>query len=129
MSAIVSACCDLVGLRGPVNNQLEKGWKARGIWIWLLTILACLLVLIVLVLAYCMAVPIRFDGLGGFAATYALLYPLHVLLFTVLAASMAYIASRSRAWLSGFFGFVAITTLIMGLIAVRSVETVPQSYR
>ena len=95
----------------------EKGSKPRGIWIWLLTILACLLALFLAVLAYCMAVPVRFNGLGGFAATYAFLYPLHVLLLTVLASVMAYVASRSRVRFAVWvFGLVAILTMILGLI-------------
>jgi acetyl esterase/lipase len=64
-----------------------------------------------------MAVPVAFDSLGGFAATYALLYPLHVLLFTVVAAVMAYIAWRSRARLAAWvLSFVSILTVSIALI-------------
>jgi len=75
----------------------------QGFWAWLLTIVGCLLALVMAVVAYCMVVPVRFDGLGGFAATYALLYPLHLLLFTVVAAVLAYIALRRRARLAARF--------------------------
>ena len=99
------------------RESFEKGWKPGSIWVWLLTIVAVLLALIMAVLAYCMAAPVRFDSVGGFPATYALLYPLHLLPFTAVAAVMTYIALRSRAMLAVWaFGFVLILTMIMGLI-------------
>ena len=54
---------------------------------------------------------------GGIVAAYALLYPLHLLLFTAVAAVMGYIALRSRAGLAAWvFGFVLILTMVMGLV-------------
>ena len=98
-------------------ESLGKGWKPRSIWAWLLTVVAGLLALIMAVVAYCMAVPVRFDSVGGFPATHALLYPLHLLVFTAVAAAMAFIALRSRARLAAWgFGFVSILTIIMGLL-------------
>jgi len=83
----------------------------------MLTIVALLLAGLMAGLAYCMAMPARFDSLGGFPAIYALLFPLHLLLFTVVAAVMAYVAWRSRAMLAVWgFGFVAILTIIMALV-------------
>ena len=103
-------------------EAFKKRWKPRGMWAWPLTMVAGLLALITAVLAYCIAVPIAFDSLGGFAATYALLYPLHLLLLTVAAAVMAYIAWRSRARLAWLvFGFVSILTVIMGLISTFAI--------
>jgi DNA-binding Lrp family transcriptional regulator len=83
-------------------ESVEKRWKPRSIWAWLLAMVAGLLALITALLAYCMAVPVAFDSLGGFPATYALLFPLHLLLFTVVAALIAYITWRSPARLAAW---------------------------
>jgi acetyl esterase/lipase len=102
-------------------KSFEKGWKPRSIWARLLTMVAGLLALIMAVLAYCMMFPVRVDGLG-IIASYALFYPLHLLLFTVVAAAMAYIALRSRARLAAWVsGFVLILTMLMGLIPTFSI--------
>jgi len=95
----------------------SRNWKLQGMFAWSLTVVACLLMVLMAGLAYCMVVPARFDGLGGFAASYALIYPLHLLLFTTMAAIMAYMALRSRARLAVWvFGLVLILTMIMGLL-------------
>jgi len=104
-------------------ESFENGWVPRGFWAWLLTLAACLLALIVAVLAYGMVLPVRFDGLGGFAATYALLYPLHVLLFTGVGAVTAYIALRCRARFAAWvLGLVSILTIIMALIPTFAIR-------
>jgi hypothetical protein len=98
-------------------ESIEKGWKPRSIWAWLLTLGAGLLALIMAVVAYFMRFAVRFDSVGGIAALYALLYPLHLLLFAALAAVMAYIALRSRARLAAWvYGAVAIATILMALV-------------
>jgi hypothetical protein len=92
-----------------------KSWKPRGIWAWLLTLLAVLLALCMVAPAYCMAVPVRFifPGLLGLDA---LLFPLHLLVVTVLALLLWWVAKPSRARLGRMlFGFVAILTAIMAL--------------
>ena len=82
-------------------QSVQKSWKPPSIWAWLLTVMAGLLALIAAVLAYCMMFPVRFDGLGAIGV-FALLYPLHLLLFTAVAAVMAYMALRSRARLAAW---------------------------
>jgi acetyl esterase/lipase len=92
-----------------------KSWKPRGIWAWLLTLVAVLLALCTVAPAYCMAFPVQFV-VPGFLGLDALLFPLHVLVVTVLALLLWWVAKPSRARLARtLFGFVAILTAIMGL--------------
>ena len=49
----------------------------------MLTAVACLLAVVMVVLAFCMAFPVRWDGPGKFGAL-ALYFPLHLLVFTLL---------------------------------------------
>jgi acetyl esterase/lipase len=92
-----------------------KNWKPRGVLAWSLTVVGCLLAVLMVGLAYCMAYPVRWDGPGKFGAI-ALLYPLHLLVFTMAAAGLACLANRRPnrlpAWM---FGFVAVLTVIMAL--------------
>jgi acetyl esterase/lipase len=92
-----------------------KSWKPRGIWGWLLTLGAVLLALCMVVPAYCMAVPVQFI-FPGFLGLDALVFPLHLLVVTVLALLLWWVAKLSRARLARtLFGFVAILTAIMAL--------------
>ena len=92
-----------------------KNWRPRGVPEWLLTVVACLLAVIMATLAYCMLNPIRWDGLGKFGAM-ALFFPLHLLMVTLVAAVLAFLARRSSARLATWvFGLVVILTAAMAL--------------
>lgn len=87
----------------------------KGALAWVLTAAAGLLAVITATLAICMYYPIRWDGLGIVGAL-ALLFPLHLLVFAVLAALLTYLADRCEAKLAAWmFGFVLIMTTVMAL--------------
>ena len=82
---------------------------------WLLTVVACLLAVIVAGLAYCMAYPVRWDGLGIYG-TFALWFPLHLLVLTLVAAVLAFLARQLQATLATWvFGLVVVLTAVMAL--------------
>ncbi len=98
-----------------IEPDPKPGWRPRGIRAWLLTVTAGLLAAATMVLAVCMAFPIRWDGPGKFGAL-ALFFPLHLLLATLLAAALVFVARHCRAKLAGWiFGLVAFLTAIMAL--------------
>ncbi len=93
----------------------ENNWHPRSISTWLLTLAACLLAVITATLAYCMLYPVRWDGPGIFGAL-ALFFPLHLLVVTMVAAVLAWLARRCRTRLAAWvFGLVVILTAIMAL--------------
>ncbi len=112
----------------PAGNT----WRPRGRFTWVLTLGACLLLVLMVGLAYGMMVPIRWDGPGKLAAL-ALFFPLHLLVVTVVAAVLAGVARRYRAGLAAAgFGLVVSLTVVMALVpAVPAVAVWQQagSYR
>ena len=94
------------------KESSEKSWKPRGIWAWLLTPVASLLAVFMVTLALCMMHPVRWDGLGIIGAL-ALYFPLHLLVVTLVAAVLAFVAMRCRARLA-----VAVFSLVVVLMAV-----------
>ena len=92
--------------RSPVRQV-----AAARLW----TLVACLLVLLMAGLAYCMLRPVRWDGLGKFGAL-ALFFPLHLLTFTLVAGVLVFLAKRAGArWAVWIFGLVMIMTVAMAL--------------
>jgi len=77
----------------------ENNLRPRGVFAWLLTLVACLLAVLMAGVAYCMAYPVRWDGSGKLGA-FALYFPLHLLVFTMVAAVLAFLASRRSARLA-----------------------------
>jgi len=62
-----------------------------------------------------MTYPVRWDGPGKLGAL-ALFFPLHLLLFTLIAGVLAFFAKRSHAVLAtGLFGLVIMLTVMMAL--------------
>lgn len=97
------------------------GWRPRGIFAWLLTLVACLLAVVMAGLAYCMMSPVRWDGFGKLGAI-ALFFPLHLLVFTLVAAVLALVAAGRRARLAEcVFGLVMILTVVMALVPAIAV--------
>src|SRR5262245_57510029 len=85
---------------------------AKGV----LTLVALLLAVATAGLALCMALPLRWSGVGRFGAL-ALFFPLHLLVLTGAAMLLAWLARRSRASLArGLFGATAILSLFMALV-------------
>src|SRR6267142_3086112 len=77
--------------------------------------LACVLALLMAGLAYCMLSPVRWDGAGKFGAL-ALFFPLHLLVFTFVAAVLTFLARRSGAGHAAWvFILVMIVTVVMAL--------------
>jgi len=104
----------MAGKPGATKSS-EKNWRPRGMAAWLLTAVGGLLAVLMATLAVCMASPIRRDGLGNFVAL-ALFFPLHLLVFTLLAAVLARLAKRCRARLAAWvFRLVAILTAFMAV--------------
>ena len=81
----------------PITDK--EDWRPQGVLAWLLTVVACLLVVIMAGLAYCMAYPVRWDGFGKLGAV-ALYFPLHLLVATLVAAVLVFFAWRWRARLA-----------------------------
>jgi len=93
----------------------KKVWKPQGVLVRLLTVAACLLAALMAGLAYCMAYPVRWDGPGKLGAV-ALFFPLHLLVFTLVAAMLAFLAKRSGVRLAAWvFCLVAVLTVAMAL--------------
>jgi acetyl esterase/lipase len=87
--------------------------RRYGAIAWLL--LACVLALLIAGLAYCMVSPVRWDGPGKFGAL-ALFFPLHLLVFTFVAAVLTFLARRSGAGHAAWvFILVTIMTVAMAL--------------
>jgi len=87
--------------------------RRYGAIAWLL--LACVLALLMAGLAYCMVSPVRWDGPGKFGAL-ALFFPLHLLVFTFVAAVLTFLARRSGAGHAAWvFILVTIMTVAMAL--------------
>ena len=87
--------------------------RRYGAIAWLL--LACVLALLMAGLAYCMVSPVRWDGPGKFGAL-ALFFPLHLLVFTFVAAVLTFLARRSGAGHAAWvFILVTIVTVAMAL--------------
>lgn len=86
-----------------------------------LTMGCVLLAVAIAGLAICMVFPIRWDGLGILGAG-ALFYPLHLMLFTLLALVLGMVAIRRRAhlakWTSAFTCFLSLAMALIptGLI-------------
>jgi acetyl esterase/lipase len=86
------------------------------VWSGTLTGIAVLLAAITATVAYGMLRPVRWDGLGRFGAA-ALLFPLHLLVATLVAAMLALLARRAGAVLATrVFGLVVVLTAGMALI-------------
>lgn len=89
--------------------------KRQGAAARLWTLVACLLVLLMAGLAYCMLSPVRWDGLGKFGAL-ALFFPLHLLTFTLVAGVLVFLAKRAGAGLAVWILSLAmIMTVAMAL--------------
>jgi acetyl esterase/lipase len=87
--------------------------RRYGAIAWLF--LACVLVLLMAGLAYCMLSPVRWDGPGKFGAL-ALFFPLHLLVFTFVAGVLTFLARRSGAGHAAWvFILVMIVTVAMAL--------------
>ena len=94
---------------------MGKTARPRGVWAALLTLTACLLAILMAGLAYCMMNPVRWDGAGRLGAL-ALFFPLHLLVFTVLSAALAFLSKRSGASLAAWVSrLVVILTAAMAL--------------
>ncbi|BCA56290.1 hypothetical protein W02_34300 [Nitrospira sp. KM1] len=97
------------------GDQEIGGWGPKTIREWLLTAVAGLMTLCVVILAYCMLYPVRWDGPGKLGAI-ALWFPLHLLMITLVSCVLAVIAVRSRARLAlSLFVAVAVLTCLMSL--------------
>jgi alpha-N-arabinofuranosidase len=93
-----------------------KNWKPQGLIGWSLTLVACLLAVLMAGLAYCMIYPVRWDGPGVIGAL-VLFFPLHLLIVTVVAAGLGFLAQRSGAGLAAWmFGLVVVMTTITASI-------------
>jgi len=100
---------------GESTKASRKNWRPQGVLTWLLTVVACLLAVITATLAYCMLYPVRWDGLGRFGAA-ALFFPLHLLVATLAAVALAFVATRCRARLAAaLFSLAAVLATIMAL--------------
>jgi acetyl esterase/lipase len=83
---------------------------------WLLTLAALALAAIACVLAYAMLDPVDFPATYALAGSAALIFPLHLLMVTAVAAILALAATRLRGWLAtGLFGAVAAVTACLAL--------------
>ena len=112
---------------GPVSGRYSgtvgrttprRGWAPHGGAAWLLTLAALLFLAFAAVLAYCMVMPVRWDGFGRFGAL-VLFYPLHILLFTVPAILLWAAARSRRARLAArLFFLTTVLTLAMALAPV-----------
>jgi len=95
--------------------------EAAGRVAWVLTAVACLLAALVAGLAYCMVIPVRWDGPGIFGAV-ALFFPLHLLALTLLAAVLAILAKLSGArlatWVSGLVVILSAAMALTPTVAV-----------
>jgi acetyl esterase/lipase len=86
-----------------------------------LTTLALVLAVAALGLAYCMVVPVRWDGAGKLGAI-ALFFPLHLLLVSALAGILWLVARGMRARLAArAFALVVIATSAMALVPTLAV--------
>ena len=82
----------------------------------MLTLGALLLPVVMAMLAYCMAYPVPWEGLGKFGAL-ALFFPLHLLIATLGVAVLSFLAKRSGARLAAWvFGFLVMLTATMALV-------------
>jgi acetyl esterase/lipase len=90
-------------------------WLPRGIGAWVLGSLAVAATAVAAVLVHCMVEPVRWDGLGMWAAG-ALHFPLHLLVPAAVSALLIIDARRCRArlaiWLFG------LTALVVALAAI-----------
>jgi acetyl esterase/lipase len=78
-------------------------------------VVAFLLAAVMAAVAYYMLNPVDWDGLGRLGAI-ALLFPLHLLIITVAAAGLGFLAWRRRARsATSMFGLVVVLTGIMAL--------------
>jgi len=99
----------------------ESTWRPRGPLALALTIVACLLLVAAAGLAYCMAFPVRWDGLGKLGAV-ALFFPLHLLLATLAAALLWAVAGWLRARLAAWvFAAVVVLTALMALVPTAAI--------
>lgn len=90
-------------------------WKPQGVPAWSLTVTACVLAVLMATLAFCMMTSVRWDGPGKIAAL-VLFFPLHLLVVTLVAVALAFLARRHSARLAAaVFGLVGILTAIMAL--------------
>lgn len=95
--------------------DVHKSWAPRGVEAWLLTVSASLLAVIMSGLAYCMIIPIRWDGLGELGAL-ALIFTLHLLVVTLVGGALAFVSRRSHAKLAAsIFSSVVILTAVIAL--------------
>jgi hypothetical protein len=102
-----------VKLWRPYDRQ--KIWKPQRVHGWLLIVTDFLLSALMAGLAYCMANPVPWDGPGKLGAV-ALFFPLHLLVFTLVAAILAFLAKRSGARLAVWvFCLAAVLTVAMEL--------------
>jgi len=91
----------------------ESGVKPNGRSAWILTIAACLLFPLMGFVAYAMAKPVSWNGPGKLGAI-ALLFPLHLLVVSIVTAALAFLAWRARALIALLF-FVATSLLTIGM--------------
>ena len=103
------------------NAVIQNFWKPGSVWAWLLTASASVLTVASVLLAYCMIVPVRWDGLGLFGAV-VLIFPLHLLVVSVVDAGLAFVAYRSKAklavWMFGFMSVLKAALALTPTIAV-----------
>lgn len=98
----------------PLAMSLRRARPVGALAVFL-ALVGGALALGVMALAYCMAYPARWDGPGRFGAL-ALFFPLHLLIFTLVAAALARFARRQRARLGAWlFGLAAVLSALMGL--------------
>ena len=110
MSAVSGRYSGTVGRSSP-----RRGWRPRGVFPWLVTVGAFVFLALMAVLAYCMVMPVRWDGPGSQGAL-ALFYPLHLLLLTLLSALLVLLARWRRARLAArLFSFSMVLTAVMAL--------------
>src|SRR5260370_16321136 len=101
----------------------ESILRPRGIFARLLTLVAFMLAVVMAVLAYSMATPVRWDSSIGVVGALALSFPLHLLVVSVVAAVLAWLAKRFRAWLAMLL-FCFVVALTAGF-AIKPTLAIP----
>jgi acetyl esterase/lipase len=92
-----------------------RGWRPQGVFDWMLTALALLLVVAAAVMAFYMLDPIDYEGLGKLGWL-GFLFPLQLLIAALLAAVLAWVAwARTALVASIAFALVACVTVTLAL--------------
>jgi acetyl esterase/lipase len=93
-----------------------RRWWPRGMGQWVLTILACPLAIITVALAVYFLHPTDASSLPHDVGARALSFSLHLLVLTVVAVGLGFLAGWLRAWLAtGVFCLVAILSSFLAL--------------